>query len=288
MRLSVHRGIYYNTPRAGRGILELMRWAGFVVLAVLSSSCAAEQAPPDAHPMQGVRLTPEEQTRDPLPGATQLIEQRETAGSLDHAIALLNWHVERHPESAELHRFLAEAHSRAVETLDLKKAADRPGHELHRTEGRRHAEEAVKLAPDNGDARYWLAALLLHVADAESSLTRAREALGHIEKADQLSPGIDQGGPARLRGKLLQDIPGILGGSLTKAITSYQRSIAISPGCITTHLWLAQAYLDAKKPDLARKELDWVGAAKARKGHEKEDGEDKQTALDLLKKLDAK
>jgi len=243
---------------------------------------------PDEHAWEGVRLSAAEQQTDPLPQARTMIDLRENTGSLDHAIALLRFHVERHPESTDLRLLLAEAHSRSAEALDLEKREDQPHHLYHRTEGLKHAREAVKLSPDNGPAHYWLAANLLHAADGERSLSRAKEALQELDRADKLSPNIDDGGPSRMRGKVLHDMPALFGGSLSKAIVSLKRAVEIAPEAPTAHLWLAEAYVDAKQPDLARKELETVVSAKARPHREKEDGADKQKAQELLKKVGTK
>ena len=262
-----------------------MKYNSAVCVVLLSFGCATTQvaAPPDP-----VALSDEEKRQDPIPAATKLLEQRETPRNLDRAVALLQWHLDQHPDSVRLHELLAEAHARSCEALDLNKSEDQAPHKEHRTEGLRHGEQAVKLDPRSGAAHYWYAANLLHAADAERSLSRAKEALRRLDQADELAPKVDAGGPSRMRGKVLQDMPGLFGGSTSKAIASYRRSLEMAPDCITTHLWLGQAYLDAKKPDLARKEFEWVAAAKTRAGHEKEDAADKQKAQELIKKLEAK
>jgi tetratricopeptide (TPR) repeat protein len=248
--------------------------------------CASAPVVPQNQPL--IELTDEEKRKDPVPEATQLIEEREKPGKMDHAIRLLQYHVDQHPESGQLHELLAEVHARSCETLQLSKSEDRQLHREHRTEGIRQGEKAVTINPESGPAHYWLACNLLHAADAEKSVGRAKDALKHLDQAERLSPKLDEAGPARLRGKVLADMPGLFGGSTSKAIASYRRSLELFPDCITTHLWLAQAYLDAKNTDLARKELEWVTAAKAKPGHEKEDGEDIQKAQELLKKLESK
>src|SRR5258706_3942414 len=219
---------------------------------VLAAGCATTPASvtPD------IELQADDQHADPLKLVPELLENRETPGNLERAIAVLNWHLKQQPGSVDFHALLAEAHSRFVETLDLKKAEDQPRHKEHRTEGLKHAEEAVAIDPGHAPAQYWLAALLLHVADAESSLGKAKEALTHLDRADSLHASIDSGGPARLRGRVLADIPGLFGGSTSKAIASYQSSLKVAPDCLTTHLWLGEAYVEAKKPDLARKEFE--------------------------------
>ena len=259
-----------------------------MLLLLFAVGCASTPAQSGPQSWEGVRLSADEQQTDPLPSARSMIDLRETAGSLDHAIALLRWHLEKHPESAELHQLLAEAHSRSCEALDLQKREDQGPHQGHRTEGMKHAHEALRLSPDSGPAHYWLATNLLHAADAERSLGRAKEALAELDRADKLSPEVDEAGPSRMRGKVLADMPGLFGGSTPKAIASFKRAVELSPENPTTHLWLAQAYIDAKQPDLARKELEKVVNAKSRPHREKADAEDKQKAQDLLKKLDGK
>src|SRR6185436_8803831 len=134
-----------------------MRPERWMLLVLFAIGCSSTPTMPDEHPWQGVHLSAAEQQTDPLPSARAMIDQHETAGSLDHAIALLSWHVERRRESADLHLLLAEAHSRAAEALDLQKKEDQGPHLHHRTEGLKHAQEALRLSPQSGPAHYWLA-----------------------------------------------------------------------------------------------------------------------------------
>lgn len=256
---------------------------------VLFLGCSTSPGPmPQDHAWERVAITDEDRKSDPLKVVPALIEQRERPGSLDHAIALLRWHVQQQPQSPEIRTLLAEAHARSAEALDPRKSEEIPYHAYHWTEGIKEASEALRLAPDSGPAHYWLASNLLHAADAEQSLGRATQALKQLDDAERLSPEVDQGGPARLRGKVLHDMPPIVGGSVSKAVQSFHRSLKVAPGCLTTHLWLGEAYLSAKKNDLARKELEWVASAKVRPDHEREDGEAQQKAQELLRKIEAK
>jgi tetratricopeptide (TPR) repeat protein len=265
------------------------RTGGISALLLLIIGCSTSPGPlPEDHAWQKVALSKDDENGDALKTAPRLIEEREQPGKLDHAIALLRWHVERNPQSADLHRLLSEAHSRAAEALDPAKQEDRPYHAYHFTEGIKQADEAIRLAPDSGPAHYWRGANLLHAANSEQSLGRANDALKELDLADKLSPDVDQGGPSRMRGKVLHDMPSLFGGSVSKAIAYLQRSLKIAPNVAVTHLWLGEAYLSAKKNDLARKEFEWVANAKPRPGHEKEEGEYRQKAQEHLRKLDAK
>jgi tetratricopeptide (TPR) repeat protein len=214
-----------------------------------------------------------------------MIEDREKDDNLNKAIRLLHWHATQEPLSADVQALAAEACSRALELLDPAKPADQDRHQLLRQIGRAHADEAVRLAPQNGAARYWKGCILLHEANAERSLSKTNQAIAELEKAETLEAAIDDGGPSRMKGKVLAEMPYLLGGSLTKAVAAYRKSLAVSANRITTHLWLGEAYLEAKKPGLARTELEWVVAAKPRPGHEKEDGAEQKEAAEKLTSL---
>jgi tetratricopeptide (TPR) repeat protein len=236
-----------------------------------------------------VTLSNAELQGDPLPAARKLIDRRETPGALDHAITLLEGHLPREPQTVELRVMLAEAHSRCLEVLDVKKQGDLASHEQHRSRGRFHAQEALRLAPNHGVAHYWLGCLLLHSADAERSYGRLKEALPHLELAQKQVPTTDDGGPARMLGRVYQETPGgLLLGSNPEAIKWYKKSLDVAPDSIPTHLWLGETYLAARQPALARPELERVVAIKPRGGHEKEEAEYRQKAEVLIQKLPAR
>lgn len=264
-------------------------WAPtLLILGACSTTSSVDDPAPSGPMAANVALTAAELKGDPLPAARKLIDQRETAGALDRAVALLEAHVLRKPQSPELRVMLAEAHSRGLETLDVKKSADLGPHEQHRTRGRFQAQEALRLAPNDGVAQYWLGCLLLHAAEAERSYGRLKEALPHLELAQKQAPATDDGGPARMLGRVYQETPGgLLLGSKPEAIKWYKKSLEVAPDCMSTHLWLGETYVASSQPALARPELKRVAAIKPRGGHEKEDGRIRQTAVDLIKTLPA-
>ncbi|HVR86489.1 MAG TPA: hypothetical protein VMU54_19355 [Planctomycetota bacterium] len=242
-------------------------------------------AEPPPEPEKPADPTVEERALDPLRVGREWIDQREQEGKLDQAIRVLDYHSAQKPQSAALHLLAAEACSRALEDLGERKSQERALVKRLLANGKFHGDEAVRIEPTNGAALYWRACLLLHEADVHSSLGTAKRALAELERAEALLPGIDQGGPARMMGRVYYEMPGLFGGSVAKAIAAYQRSLKIAPNCMTSHLWLGEAYLDARKPDLARAELEWVLAAPPRPGHEKEDGADQKEAREKLKGL---
>jgi len=257
-----------------------MKRGGMILLLALSG-CAETPSAPDSP----TEATAEEMKMDPIKAGRELIDQREKDDSLDRAVRLLEYHSAQKPQSAALHILATEAYSRSLEALDDRKAQERDRVKRLLTKGKPHADEAVRIEPTNGAAHYWRACILLHEADVERSLGKAKEALAQLEKAESLLPTVDEGGPSRMRGRVLAEMPPLFGGSLAKAVAAYQKSLVVAPNCITTHLWLGEAYSDGRKYDLARKELEWVQAAKPRAGHEKEDGDDKAKAEEKLKTL---
>lgn len=270
---------YYNTAGALRDILCPMRWTLALLLPAVAA-CAELPSLPDSF----TEADAEEQRMNPA-AARELIDQREKDGNLDRALRVLEYHAAKNPQSGEIRILAAEAYSRSVEALQDRKAQEKDRLKRLLTKGKPHADAAVRLEPKSGAAHYWRACLLLHEADFEQSLAKANEALKELDQAEALQPDVDNGGPSRMKGKVLAEMPALFGGSLSKAVASFLKSLRIAPDFITTHLWLGEAYIDAKKPDLARKELEWVLAAKPRPGHEKEDGADKKRAEEKLKSL---
>jgi tetratricopeptide (TPR) repeat protein len=254
---------------------------GLIYLLIASSGCA-EPAPAPGAPIEA---SSEEKELDPLQAGRELIDHREEPGNLERALRVLDYASTQSPQSAAIHLLAAEAYSRALEDLEDRKSQERDLVRRLLAGGKPHADEAVRIEPANGAALYWRACLLLHEADVSSSLGKAKEALAQLERAESLLPGVDEGGPSRMKGRVLYELPGLFGGSLAKAIANYRKSLEVAPNCITTHLWLGEAYCDAKKYDLARKELEWVLAAERRPGHEKEDGADQKKAREKLKSL---
>jgi tetratricopeptide (TPR) repeat protein len=259
-----------------------MRRIGFVVLLAVPG-CLATPEPQEPPPP--VMASHEDQKADPLKIGSDLIEHREQGDNLERAIRLLEWHSLQDPQSAPIHVLAAEAYSRSLEAMGERKMQERAHVRQILAKAKPHADEALKLDPKSADAYYWKACLLLHEADIEKSLGRANEAIKLLDQAQALNPSVDDGGPARMKGRVLQELPGLFGGSTSKAIALYKKSLMFAPNCITTHLWLGEAYTDAGKVDLARQELEWVVAAKPRPGHEKEDGDDQKEAAEKLKSL---
>jgi tetratricopeptide (TPR) repeat protein len=201
-----------------------------------------------------------------------------------HVLSILRFHWPALRESARANLLLAEAHARYVDSLDLRKEPHL--HERHRNAGRFHAAQALRLDPDSGAARYWLGVLLLFVADGEQSYARLKEALRSLDEGERSAPGVDDGGPARMKGRIYQETPGFpFLGSRDKAIECYTRSLEISPGRPRTRLWLAETYAANRQAAAARSELRSILDVPGGDRRPREDGEVRLKAKALLLKL---
>jgi tetratricopeptide (TPR) repeat protein len=252
------------------------------ILLLALGACATEEA----EPMDPGEILAADRSADPVKLGRQLIDQRETPGSLDRAITLLEWHAKEHPEVVEVRLLAAEAHARACDLLDNTKSDQKKRHQQHQTQGRFHASSAVSRSPENGPAHYWFGACLLFAADDEQSYSRLKEALAELTRAEKLDPKVDEGGPARMIGRIYQETPGgFLLGSRPKAMEWYHKSIGVSPNFPLTHLWLAETLAKDSKSKEAHAEIDIVLKAHPVPGHEKELADVKAKADALLKTL---
>jgi len=224
-----------------------------------------------------------------LKTAERLIEGRESSGSLEEAITLLNAHVADPGQAVPMLVHLAEAHGRLVDTYDLEKADEKPKHKEHREAGRKAARQATELDPNNGPAHYWYGFILLFCADGEQSYSLLKQARRELELADRLSPDCDGAGPARMLGRIYQETPGWpFLGSTPKAIEYFERAQKSAPDHLKNHLWLGLTYEAAGKKSAAREQLEQVVASTLHPGHEKEEGAMKSEAEAHLKGLKSK
>src|SRR6185295_5092020 len=152
--------------------LALLLWA--------VAGCASVPETPDTHG----EATEEERKLD----AAKLLEEREKEGNLDRAVRVLEWQASQKPKDEKTRLLAAEAYSRSLEDMGEKKKTDTTKAKRLLTQGGLHAQAAIDIAPGNAAALYWRACLMLHQADVEGSLGKAKEAIALLEKADAADP----------------------------------------------------------------------------------------------------
>jgi tetratricopeptide (TPR) repeat protein len=162
--------------------------------------------------------------------------------------------------------------------------ARRREHERGVEAGRR----AAALAPDRPEGYFWMAANM--GALAESFGLRAglryrgpiREAL---ETVLRLDPSFQQGSADRALGRWYQKVPGLFGGSRSKAVDHLRRSLTYDPLSTASHFFLAETLLDMNRRAEARQAFQQVLDAPLNPDWAPEDREFKQKAQAALARL---
>ncbi|CCQ90103.1 exported hypothetical protein [Nitrospina gracilis 3/211] len=77
----------------------------------------------------------------------------------------------------------------------------------------------------------------------------------NMERARQLDPGLDGGGPDRALGRMLYELPFFLGGDLEKSIKHLETAVQLGPDNWENHYYLAQSYLADRRYREAQREL---------------------------------
>jgi hypothetical protein len=129
-----------------------MRYAWMPDLLLLGANCkkAGENTLAFAGSTPTKMMLKKAQTEGgPLLAVMKPLDQRETPGALDRAIALLEGQLSQQPPSVDLLVLLTQAHSRCLEVLDVKKMGDLASHQLHWTKGRSSAQDTLRLEPNN-------------------------------------------------------------------------------------------------------------------------------------------
>ena len=138
-----------------------------------------------------------------------------------------------------------------------------------------HAREAVALAPDSALGHLWLAATLGRQALQEGPRTRlalSREVKSEVDRAIEIDPEIGRAYHVRaLWNRKVASLStieriaasAVLGGvpkgaSMENAVRDLERAIELEPDYLNHHLELGRTYLQLKREDEARRELERV------------------------------
>lgn len=160
----------------------------------------------------------------------------------------------------------------------------------HYVKGREYGHRAAAAAPDRPGGHFFEAASL----GRENSLKGKFKSLlgiGKVEelnrKAEAIDPDYFFRGPDRFFCAYYTRLPGLLGGSVSKAIEHGKRAVAAFPNYAGNRFLLAEAYVKDGRNDLARAELEAALAAPdaAQPDAIPEQRLEKKRAAALLKKI---
>jgi tetratricopeptide (TPR) repeat protein len=129
--------------------------------------------------------------------------------------------------------------------------------------GRSYAETLAQEQPDWVDGHYWLALNLCGLAEcgsAKRGLKLLPEIVTQLEKALEVDPTYDQGGPHRVLGRIYHEAPAwpLSVGDPNKALHHLQKAVQIAPDNSTNHLYLGEALDRMGKKQEARREFEQV------------------------------
>lgn len=153
------------------------------------------------------------------------------------------------------------------------------------TNGHNYAKRAVENDGKSGPAHYWFAYTLAKSVEQKNKFAKLSvigDVTVHLHTARSLKPDVDYGGPDRMLGQLALDnhVP-----SMKLARDFAQASLSYGPNYSENLLLMARTQLKADKANEAEKLLKKLLSLEPMPGCEKELDADKNTARDLLKRI---
>jgi tetratricopeptide (TPR) repeat protein len=159
-------------------------------------------------------------------------------------------------------------------------------------EGRAYYERGIEAArtaaasrPNRPEGHFWLAANMGALAEASGLVAglRYRGAIKReLETVLRLDPAFMSGSADRALGRWYHKVPGLFGGSRTKAEAHLRASLKYDPHSTVSHYFLAEVLLDEDRHDEARAELQRVLDSPLNREWAPEDADYKERARRLL------
>ncbi len=193
---------------------------------------------------------------DPGEKAEILWRERENPEKTSEAIAAHEDLLKENPEDYTILLRLSRLHYWAGQILE---ETDREDALAHYGMGIEYGEKASGIAPEKPGGFFFEAANLARRNNLKGTFTnlwgisRVRKL---NEKAASIDPGYFYNGADRFFCAFYTKLPGLLGGSTTKAIEFGKRAVEAHPDYAGNRFFLAEAYFKDGKNDLAKKELE--------------------------------
>ncbi len=188
--------------------------------------------------------------------ADALWAAREDPAKASEAIAAFEALLKDAPNDYETLLRLSRLHYWIGQTLETANETDAAA---HYAKGREYGRRAAAAAPDRAGGYFFEAANM----GRENSLkgkVKSLLGIGRVEdltrKAEAIQPDYFYRGPDRFFCAYYTRLPGLLGGSLSKAVEHGKKAVAAFPNYAGNRYLLAEAYVKDGKNDLARTELE--------------------------------
>lgn len=193
---------------------------------------------------------------DPRQKAEALWTGREDPAKANEAVSAFEALLRENPKDYETCLRLSRLHYWIGQNLETTKASDAIAHYV---KGRDYGHRAAELAPDRAGGYFFEAASLGRENNLKGKF-KSLLGIGKVEelnrKAETIQPDYFYRGPDRFFCAYYTRLPGLLGGSLSKAIQHGKKAVEAHPNYAGNRFLLAEAYVKDGKNDLARAELE--------------------------------
>jgi tetratricopeptide (TPR) repeat protein len=150
--------------------------------------------------------------------------------------------------------------------------------------------KAVALQPNRPEGHFWIAATMGALAESygiRAGIKYRKPVKEELETVLRLDPAFMAGSADRALGRWYFEVPGLFGGSNTKAEAHLRASLKYDDQSTVSHFFLAELLRDDGRKDEARAELQKVLGAAVDPEWAPEDNDYKARARALLRKLES-
>ncbi len=187
--------------------------------------------------------------------ADKMYAERADLTKVKYAVSLLSDAMKSNPSSFDAAWRLAQCyyfwgnHAPENQQLDLFQ------------KGMDASKKAIELQPNQAAGYFWLGANEGRFGETKGllkSMWMRKEVRANFEKANQLDPSYDGGGPLRGLGRWDYKVPGFFGGDKKRSAQELEQSLKIDPGNSLTKLYLADTYLELGRKNDAKQQLEEI------------------------------
>ena len=148
-------------------------------------------------------------------------------------------------------------------------------------------QRAVAQQPASVEGHFWLAANyggLSEIQGIWQAFQMVKKVRTEMETALRLQPDYEDGSAYRALGEIARQLPGVLGGSLKRAIAYFEQGLRVAPQNMGLKLALAKAYLEAGQRQTSQRLLTEILQMPVRLGRAHADRQTQDRARQLLRK----